>query len=1225
MKRTLPFLLAALLAPALRAESVSGSSRTFLVDTRCRDFVIADVKSDFCSGAYGPGRGTHATFLQGVAANVEFKVSMLGNDIPVERVVANGTSFTGMTFTFNVGTLPVGGQLVVVAHGMVNGEDVESPPFRVNCDIASIPDGINGIRVVSRHDGAIWYMSDELSTLAILDGIEEGMGLLGQEVPFVLKPSFRLLETMDSASGLWKEGTGGGVRLFDLWDGVASLAQLVRTQTIGCIHGVDLELELEGDAVKEWNPSRQAWMRHSCSLGFRVNADASVEIPIPQTLYLVRLKGGIQTDVSAKLGMMADGSLFGTLDWDPVFELYGGVKAGFPGVWAQGTAGGGIALAAEFPSRNGRYISDFGGSFWLDFKWRFIAWGNWQDTESLHLAFPFSFVGGRGKNSPVARKVDSAGKPEWSLIPRDYLEIDSPASAMRTTKAAKATLRSSFATGGYPYPAPTVAVSGGETLVAYLRDDGTRSDANRTEVVFGEAAERVWNDGTADFAPSLGTATSGTAILAWMNAGRVFSSADDFEAQRKAMEIAVAVRNPSTGAWTARNLTADSALDAAPQMAVAPDGTAVVAWLRNATGALFGSAAEPTSLMAARWDGAAWSAPVTVAADVGAILGFDLAWNGTVACLVYVFDGDGDFETTGDLAVSAATWRGGEWGAPVAMAAGLDDVAVPVARFGADGAVMALWSESGVLCERKADGSAAVANADVRWDGAIPGDARAAHGEAGALALVWTETDGEGGLASHTVAMPCDASLGAWGGPVAVSGTDGLLARSTAGAPGADGAFSAAWESLTATTNAEGIVEYGPTTLRSTTLAAGADPAVLAVDFAFATNVVQAGELVPISATVRNFGLAPMTNVMVRFWVCDGELEEDEDARCELHCESGEPCVLDLPGGAAVIVTNLWMAEDFRTNLTFVAQIEIPRDAADRDISNNMAIWRPGAPALALENARCATESATVRLLTATVRNSGLAGALAGTRVSFHRCAPDGAEIGADVIGAVPAGEDNGYDAGITWNMTDVTFTSAWETVWAVIDTGNANADSTSAAPIRVMTSLDTDGDCLLDAEEERLGTNPSKMDTDGDGVGDYDEVYVFFSDPCATELGKQTITTPIPIPYSWLNEFVVDLAFHDGDYEALGNAVSSNGVNKVWECYVSGISPTNAADAFRAVISWKDGAPEISWEPILTPEEAEKRTYRKYGKVKLTDENWTEIDGDEASYNFFKVSVEMK
>ena len=42
--------------------------------------------------------------------------------------------------------------------------------------------------------------------------------------------------------------------------------------------------------------------------------------------------------------------------------------------------------------------------------------------------------------------------------------------------------------------------------------------------------------------------------------------------------------------------------------------------------------------------------------------------------------------------------------------------------------------------------------------------------------------------------------------------------------------------------------------------------------------------------------------------------------------------------------------------------------------------------------------------------------------------------------------------------------------------------------------------------------------------------------------------------------------------------------------------------------------------------EEAAKRTYRKFGKVRLNDANWTEIyDDEEANYNFFKVTVEMK
>ena len=56
-------------------------------------------------------------------------------------------------------------------------------------------------------------------------------------------------------------------------------------------------------------------------------------------------------------------------------------------------------------------------------------------------------------------------------------------------------------------------------------------------------------------------------------------------------------------------------------------------------------------------------------------------------------------------------------------------------------------------------------------------------------------------------------------------------------------------------------------------------------------------------------------------------------------------------------------------------------------------------------------------------------------------------------------------------------------------------------------------------------------------------------------------------MPYSWLEaDAATILAAHGGDYEAAGNAMAANGVNKVWECYVAGISPTNAASRFFRV-----------------------------------------------------------
>ena len=65
------------------------------------------------------------------------------------------------------------------------------------------------------------------------------------------------------------------------------------------------------------------------------------------------------------------------------------------------------------------------------------------------------------------------------------------------------------------------------------------------------------------------------------------------------------------------------------------------------------------------------------------------------------------------------------------------------------------------------------------------------------------------------------------------------------------------------------------------------------------------------------------------------------------------------------------------------------------------------------------------------------------------------------------------------------------------------------------------------------------------------------------------------------------------------------------------------ASAAFRTVILWNDGAPKISWEPKLEPEEEAKRIYTIYGRESLTDASgWTTPTN--ATHRFFNVSVEI-
>ena len=126
------------------------------------------------------------------------------------------------------------------------------------------------------------------------------------------------------------------------------------------------------------------------------------------------------------------------------------------------------------------------------------------------------------------------------------------------------------------------------------------------------------------------------------------------------------------------------------------------------------------------------------------------------------------------------------------------------------------------------------------------------------------------------------------------------------------------------------------------------------------------------------------------------------------------------------------------------------------------------------------------------------------------------------------------------------------------------------------------------------------------------------------------TLTTPEPVPYSWLsNRAASILAAHDGNYEAAAMATAANGANKVWECYVAGISPTNPAARFEAVIEiGADGKPAVTWTPDLNEGGTKnERVYRVLG-AKTLGGGWDDVtnmaDPDAEGYRFFKAMVEM-
>ena len=122
-----------------------------------------------------------------------------------------------------------------------------------------------------------------------------------------------------------------------------------------------------------------------------------------------------------------------------------------------------------------------------------------------------------------------------------------------------------------------------------------------------------------------------------------------------------------------------------------------------------------------------------------------------------------------------------------------------------------------------------------------------------------------------------------------------------------------------------------------------------------------------------------------------------------------------------------------------------------------------------------------------------------------------------------------------------------------------------------------------------------------------------------------ETQTTPVPVPYAWLDAHVSGVVHESEAYEASAKATAANG-RKVWECYVLGLDPQVATNDFRiASFPMKaDGTPD--WAGIvLEPPQAQwnvPATYKVKGAATLAGP-WGDVPaGGNPAYRFFKVEV---
>ena len=1138
MKKTVLMIVAVALATVADAqESYSefppahtGYSDEFYVNTTDGKPIINDVVSQYFEGEYGASVGRKSTFMSGVPCTIELSVDMDEYETmaywtwevyDIRTGEAKRTSVRlEPTYSLDVGSMQVGERLRVIATGGEEYKWEQSRPFLVNFDIAELIsfDDDRHLWVPKPSGKEIvyhWPMTPRFRIGMPLDfdSVAAPDWLPGAKFSF--GPTINLEPTVTSGgNGTYSLGTltitKDSNKNLDKLGALRADDAVVRTlagkSALGKVLDFDIGAEISGGYVESFNPILGEWKLSGGTVTFSVFTSLGYTRHFLLGAVPVFLEFKGEVAVGATINKSDDGwSSRWTSARLPKLTIAAGCGINNE-LCVKGSLSGASIMEARLVD------SEWDPSFqWgLQFSGALTATAFIFETELLSVTSDMVWI---KRPSGLRLAMMKGGGPgddiEWRLQPRDYQKTPTRGGVFALGSSEDGVVEN----GGYPQYAPAMASGTAGDALAYLRDKAGRSSANRTELVLRTgaendwgAAETVWDDGTADFSPSIAALPDGSIAATWVNIAR---SIPDGEASLNtfcaASEIAVGIRDAATRTWTCRNLTADTAFDHAPVVRSGTNGTAMVVWARNPSGNFVGSASEPTDIMWSIYANGSWSEPAAVVAGVGLMNGFDLAFDGDKALIAYSRDADGDANTPdgdanpmGDWEIFAVPFDGAAWGSPVRLTYPGDAQGRPLVRGGGESGFSVLWMRENVLMETS---QLAVSNAvavAAAKDELIMGDYTILRGANGRDAFVFCGESEGGGAAYAPTVMLFDPACGKWGMPRKVI-DDGRHERRLAGAVGEDGGIRLGYESTYTATNETGEIEFGDTQLRTRYIPASCDLAVAEDGMFFSTEVFTNGEETVIYALVENLGLGPATNATVTAY--DGVGEEKKEL---------VSVVTNISGGGMVAVSVPWTVDTMRTNLQFTVEIDGGVCEGDDARGNNVYVWNAGEPRVEFYGVTVKNLSATRRAVSAKVVNKGLVPLPKGGKVVFRRGGANGDVIAVEELGNISPGELGAYDAVLSWEMEGLTCTSEWETVCAQLyPDGNVGEplDAADTAFAQVMSVMDSDGDGLSDARERALGTDPNKTDTDGDGISDWDEVNSTGTDPLTANVTLRTPT----------------------------------------------------------------------------------------------------------------------
>ena len=799
-------------------------------------------------------------------------------------------------------------------------------------------------------------------------------------------------------------------------------------------------------------------------------------------------------------------------------------------IWVFSFSGEFVWLSFSYPAKPGMNLAELGAGFsgWVPV--RIIPPGGTPTAARPNLASgPEGFVA----NGSLQR----AGVPNDLKSVRDALlafraigqRQTFPPGQPRPQDGGRGDLAQAdltLVTNSLPDCQPTLDARGQELMLLYVGDNGSTNILQSTDIRWTRYDGTNWSapltieaDTRAEFNPQVKYDGSGDAMAVWERVADPNFTTADLTAMASQMEIAWSKWSRASGQWSVpQTLTTNSYLDHQPLLAgPMADGSLLLTWTRNTANLLMGTNSAGSDVLWSQWSPAAqtWTPPQALVTNLAYCLSQSLAGASNQALFVWSQDTGGTLTNTPDDQVFVCTWTNGAWSSAQQLTTGGAGNRNARAALSPGGALALVWQQGAdLVMSTNLSSPPALARANSQTAGFE--DFALTCGPGGNFCLLWQEMTTSGSHAHYAV---YDPSAAAWG-------QDSLLRND----PPMESAFAPAWDdagNLTVayelvnmlTTNVTAAVTNGAmVTIPNVPLQGRVDLAVtkrslikdlalLAGDFTVQGNNYLPGDMLTLSANVRNTGDLAVSNVVVGFY--DG----DPNAGGVLITNVVIPGW--LPAAASNLAVAQWVVPGPPTNYTLYAVVDFGTTSSEFNPTNNTQSVSVGGTDLAVSLVSYTASTNGALRVIAAVQNLGAPAATNSVlAISF-----DGQTNGFLATATVPA-LDPGRLAQVVLNLPpgtqppgEATYRLIADATGVVPDVNRANETATFS----VFLWIDSDGDGIPDWWMMKYFGHPTGLasdhsraqdDFDGDGMTNFAE-YLAGTDPTdpTSNLRMETLT----------------------------------------------------------------------------------------------------------------------